>query len=115
LLVATRLTDAVEKVGFSFGVSLYGGSGSGCDEPAVGFEVARSATTSTRTRLTQSKRSQVNDARRRIFGGPRILRASILRFCTMAARWNSSRVPAFKAMVNLQMSKAHLDALALVA
>jgi hypothetical protein len=26
-------------------------------------------------------------------GGPRILRASVLRFCTMAARWNSSRAP----------------------
>jgi hypothetical protein len=26
-------------------------------------------------------------------GGPRILSASVLRFCAMAARWNSSRAP----------------------
>ena len=26
-------------------------------------------------------------------GGPRVRSASVLRFCTMAARWNSSRAP----------------------
>ena len=48
--------------------------------------------------------------------------ASVFRFCTMAARWNSSRAPESprrrvrsKLVVGLQVCKAHLDLLALVA
>jgi hypothetical protein len=33
------------------------------------------------------------NARVRFGGGPSIRSASVLRFCTMAARWNSSRAP----------------------
>src|SRR5271154_407066 len=54
-------------------------------------------------------------------GGGQIRFARVLRFCTMAARWNSSdalerprRRIRFKAVVGLQVCKAHLDLLALV-
>ena len=55
-------------------------------------------------------------------GGRMRRRASVLRFCTMAARWNSSRAPErprsrsrSNPMVGLQVREAHLDALALIA
>jgi hypothetical protein len=37
--------------------------------------------------------AEAADARVRFLGGSSIRSASVLRFCTMAARWNSSRAP----------------------
>jgi hypothetical protein len=36
---------------------------------------------------------QANAARLRIGGRPRVRKARVLRFCTIAAKWNSSRAP----------------------
>ncbi len=59
--------------------------------------------------------------RRGMIGGGRQIRmASVLRFCTIAARWNSSRAPeasqphSLEAMMVLEVSKPYLDFLPLV-
>jgi hypothetical protein len=54
-------------------------------------------------------------------GGCQSWLASVLRFCTMAARWNSSRAPetpqahTLEAVMGFEVRKSHLDLLALVA
>jgi len=80
------LTDAVEKGldlivvpldAFAVGLSLAFDGGLGVDAEASDDAYAAEAA----------------DARVRFLGGSSIRSASVLRFCTMAARWNSSRAP----------------------
>jgi hypothetical protein len=55
-----------------------------------------------------------------VTGGPMERSAKVLRFCTIAARWNrharrtASKPRAFKSVVDLEVSKAHLDALTFI-
>ena len=62
--------------------------------------------------------AEAADARVRFLGGPSIRNASVFRFCTMAARWNSScagEVPKPHAPeAALQMREPHLDALSVI-
>jgi hypothetical protein len=58
-----------------------------------------------------------NDVDPRVFGGPKPRRASVFKFCTIAARWNfvacagkASQAHALEAVMNLQMGEPHLDA-----
>jgi len=81
----TRMTDAVEKGFDSIVVSLDAAFDGRCYY-AISSGVEVDATTD----------PYATDATNAGFpsgGGPRILSASVLRFCTMAARWNSSRAP----------------------
>src|SRR5262245_57159523 len=76
------LTDAVEKGVDSTVVSL-----------DTGFDGRRLTQGSGVVRWVWPSNAYATDLRARSGGGPRIRSASVLRFCTMAARWNSSRAP----------------------
>src|SRR5271154_2155226 len=75
--------DGVEKVGFPFGVMLLGVFLS----RLIGGDLDADATDAIMIAC------QADAARRVAGGGPRIRSAMVLRFCTVAARRNSSRAP----------------------
>jgi len=76
--------DAVGKVGFSIGVAFWGADAAEMSR-LLWFEVAGSGSDLHATDAITIN-AQASDARRRVGGGPRIRSASVLRFCTMAAR-----------------------------
>ena len=78
------MTDAVGKVGFSIGVAFWGADAAEMSR-LLWFEVAGSGSDLHATDAITIN-AQASDARRRVGGGPRIRSASVLRFCTMAAR-----------------------------
>ena len=79
-----RWVDAVGKVGFSIGVAFWGADAAEMSR-LLWFEVAGSGSDLHATDAITIN-AQASDARRRVGGGPRIRSASVLRFCTMAAR-----------------------------
>ncbi len=81
VLESTRVTDAVEKVVFSVGIAPFGTSWLPPD--SSGYFVYRLIDCS----------PHASDAGLGAVGGPRARSAKVLRFWTMAARWNSSRAP----------------------
>src|SRR4051812_4950442 len=79
------MTDAVEK-GFDSTVVLLDAAFDCCYCYAVSSGVEVDA-------ATDAYATDATNAGFPSDGGPRNLSASVLRFCTMAARWNSSRAP----------------------